>query len=138
AIPMPFFGTTPFAALGLGIIASLFMLSFGMWWLLRAQAGARDAGEGHGGSDGPSPHVSDEYIRERATVAREFDPAEVHRGQHSETGPPILLAVLPLAVVVSINLVMSLVILPRLDLSFLAQERWGGTSLSAVGRVRSG
>ena len=29
AIPMPFFGTTPFAAPGLGIIASLIMLGFG-------------------------------------------------------------------------------------------------------------
>ena len=41
AIPMPFFGTTPFAAPGLGIIASLVMLAFGMWWLHRAEAAAR-------------------------------------------------------------------------------------------------
>jgi H+/gluconate symporter-like permease len=137
AIPMPFFGTTPFAAPGLGIVASLIMLGFGMWWLLRAQSAARDAGEGYGESDGPSPHVSDEYIRERATVAREFDPAEVHRGQHSQTAPPVALAVLPLAVVVGVNLAMSLLILPRLDLSFLAEERWGATSLAAVGGVWS-
>ena len=30
AIPMPFFGTTPFAAPGLGILASLIMLAFGL------------------------------------------------------------------------------------------------------------
>jgi H+/gluconate symporter-like permease len=30
AIPMPFFGTTPFAAPGLGILASLIMLGFGL------------------------------------------------------------------------------------------------------------
>jgi H+/gluconate symporter-like permease len=30
---------------------------------------------------------------------------------------------------------MSLFVLPRLDTSFLAEERWGGTSLSAVGGV---
>ena len=111
------------------------MLGFGMWWLLRAQAAARDAGEGYGGSDGPNPQVSDEYIRERATVAREFDPAEVYRGQHSQTGPPVVMAVLPLAVVVGVNLAMSLVVLPSLDLTFLAEERWGATSLSAVGGV---
>ena len=35
AIPMPFFDTTPFAAPGLGIIASLIMLGFGLWWLRR-------------------------------------------------------------------------------------------------------
>ena len=48
AIPMPFFGTTPFAAPGLGIIASAIMLGFGLWWLCRAEAAARTAGEGFG------------------------------------------------------------------------------------------
>jgi membrane fusion protein, multidrug efflux system len=66
---------------------------FEMWWLLRAQAAARDAGEGRGKSDRAGPQVSDEYIRERAAVATEFDPAEVHRGQHSQTGSAVALAV---------------------------------------------
>jgi len=39
--------------------------------------------------------------------------------------------------VVSVNVLMSLVILPRLDVSFLAEERFGATSLSAVGGVWS-
>ena len=43
----------------------------------------------------------------------------------------------PLVVVVSVNLLMSFVVLPRLDLSFLAEEKWGATSLSAVGGVWS-
>ena len=46
AIPMPFFGTTPFAAPGLGIIASAIMLGFGLWWLGRAEAAARAARRG--------------------------------------------------------------------------------------------
>ncbi len=33
AIPMPFFGTTPFAAPGLGLIGSAIMLAFGLAWL---------------------------------------------------------------------------------------------------------
>jgi H+/gluconate symporter-like permease len=37
--------------------------------------------------------------------------------------------------VVSVNVLMSLLVLPRLDVSFLAEERWGATSLSAVGGV---
>src|SRR5580698_1406663 len=53
AIPMPFFGTTPFAAPGLGILASLIMFGFGMWWLGREEARARGAGEGFGGSEPP-------------------------------------------------------------------------------------
>jgi len=32
AIPMPFFGTTPFAAPVLGIIAATVLLAFGLWW----------------------------------------------------------------------------------------------------------
>ena len=139
AIPMPFFGTTPFAAPGLGIIASVIMLAFGMWWLQRAEAAARKAGEGYGAAlqAAADKAADDEFVRERATAAREFDPAEIHRGHHSETTPPIIWAMLPLVVVVSVNLLMSLVVLPRLDLSFLAEERWGATSLSAVGGVWS-
>jgi H+/gluconate symporter-like permease len=138
AIPMPFFGTTPFAAPGLGILASAIMLGFGLWWLGRCETAARRTGEGYGGGADISSSVADDpIIRERATVAREFDPAEIHRGQHSDAAVPIGVAVLPLAVVVSVNLMMSLVILPRLDFSFLAEARWGATSLPAVAGVWS-
>ena len=44
AIPMPFFGTTPFAAPGLGILAALIVLGFGLWWLSRAEQAARRRG----------------------------------------------------------------------------------------------
>ena len=47
AIPMPFFGTTPFAAPGLGIIASAVMLGFGLWWLARQERQARVTGVGY-------------------------------------------------------------------------------------------
>lgn len=139
AIPMPFFGTTPFAAPGLGIIASIIMLGFGLWWLARAEASARRSGEGYGDGADAAPQLAadDEKIRERATTAREFDPAEIGHGHHSDAAVPIGVAVLPLAVVVCVNLLMSLVILPRLDFSFLAEERWGGSSLSAVAGVWS-
>ncbi|HEX5998351.1 MAG TPA: GntP family permease [Hyphomicrobiaceae bacterium] len=138
AIPMPFFGTTPFAAPGLGIIASLVMLAFGMWWLHRAESAARKSGEGYGAAQHMAADtVDDEFVRERATAAREFDPAEIHHGHRSETYPPTMRALMPLVAVVGVNLVMSMVVLPRLDLSFLAEERWGATSLSAVGGVWS-
>jgi hypothetical protein len=48
-------------------------------------------------------------VRERATTAREFDPAEIRRGHHSDAAPSAFLAALPLVVVVAVNLVMSLV-----------------------------
>jgi H+/gluconate symporter-like permease len=139
AIPMPFFGTTPFAAPGLGIIASFIMLGFGLWWLRRAENTARGSGESYGAeaSGGVDAAADDEMVRERATTAREFDPAEIHHGHHSASVPSIRIAALPLAVVVLVNLTMSLFILRRLDFSFLADERWGGTSISAVAGVWS-
>jgi H+/gluconate symporter-like permease len=138
AIPMPFFGTTPFAAPGLGVIAAAIMLAFGLWWLRRAEAAARRAGEGFGDTEAPgtaTEAAADERVRELATTAREFDPAEVERGVQSATLPPIALATLPLVVVIAVNFLMAMVVLPRLDTAFLAEERWGGTSLEAVGGV---
>src|SRR6187200_1456656 len=79
AIPMPFFGTTPFAAPGLGIIASIIMFGFGMWWLRRAEARARSAGE-HFVEQRANAHeqaADDPLVRERATTSGSFDPAEV-------------------------------------------------------------
>jgi H+/gluconate symporter-like permease len=136
-IPMPFFGTTPFAAPGLGIIASAIMLAFGLWWLARAEASARRSGEGFGGDVAAKNVADDQFIRERATAAHEFDPAEISHGKHSHTVPSIGMAIIPLVVVIGINLLMSVFILPRLDFSFLAEERWGSTSLAGVAGVWS-
>ncbi|HYV71560.1 MAG TPA: GntP family permease, partial [Pseudolabrys sp.] len=104
-IPMPFFGTTPFAAPGLGIIASIIMLIFGLWWLGRAEASARRSGEGFGGTgDVATKDVADDqFIRERATTAHEFDPAEISHGMRTDAAPSIVMAVLPLLVVVGFN-----------------------------------
>lgn len=70
-------------------------------------------------------------------MAHEFDPVEIVHGESAATPPSALLAALPLVVVIAVNLAMSLFILPVLDTSFLAEPRWGGTSLSDVGGVWS-
>ncbi|WP_395713831.1 GntP family permease [Reyranella sp.] len=139
AIPMPFFGTTPFAAPGLGVVASVIMLGFGMWWLMRASAAARRNGEPLHFDEPASPGeaAEDPLVRERATTAQGFDPAEIHHSQAAESVPPLVTAALPLVAVIVANLVLSFVVLPRLDTSFLAEARWGATSLSAVGGVWS-
>ena len=142
AIPMPFFGTTPFAAPGLGIIASAVMLGFGLWWLGRAEKRARAAGEGFGGPPlvavaATSSAATDPVVRERATTAAAFDPAEAAHGSRTGAPPGIGVAMLPLAVVMMVNLLMSLVVLPRLDTGFLALPQWGETSLAGVGGVWS-
>ncbi|WP_145277224.1 GntP family permease [Tautonia plasticadhaerens] len=136
AIPMPYFGTTPFAAPGLGIIAAIVTLAFGMWWLNRAEAAARRAGEGFGGGSAAAPAL-DERIREHATATGDFDPAEIRLGGQSEGGPPTVLAILPLVVVIVMNFLMSLVVLLRLDFSYLAGEAWGGTSIGALAGIWS-
>ena len=137
AIPMPFFGTTPFAAPGLGILASLIMLGFGLWWLGREESAARRRGErfGDGAPTPPERLATDETLRERATVAREFDPAEIVHGKRTDLPPAIGLAALPLIVVIAVNLAMSLFILPALDTRYLDDPRFGGVSLGDVGGV---
>jgi H+/gluconate symporter-like permease len=139
AIPMPFFGTTPFAAPGLGILASIIMLGFGLWWLARAENAARRRGEGFGGATPVQVDAAadDELVRERAIASHEFDPAEMHRGYHSDAVPSVVIAALPLTVVIVVNLLMSLLVLPRPDFSYLPEKHWGGTSISAVAGVWS-
>jgi H+/gluconate symporter-like permease len=139
AIPMPFFGTNPFAAPGLGLMASAIMLGFGLWWLAQAERRARRAGEGYAYADpaDPAPAAADGIVRERATTAGHFDPEEITRGAHAAAAPPFGLAALPLVTVVLVNLIMSFAVLPRIDAAFLAEAQWGGTSLSAVGGVWS-
>ena len=94
AIPMPFFGTTPFAAPGLGVIASAIMLGFGLWWLGRAEAGARARARAIGDAAVAADAAADDpLVRERATTASAFDPAEMHHGpqrrgpRHRRRGP---------------------------------------------------
>jgi len=115
------------------------MLAFGLWWLGRAAAAARRRGEGFGlvAAVPVDTAIEDETVRQRATTSHEFDPPEVSRGHPTREPPPIALAALPLLVVVSVNVLTTLVILPRLDVSFLAEERFGATSLSAVAGVWS-
>jgi len=122
AIPMPYFGTTTFAAPGLGIIASIVTFVFGMWWLARAEAAARKAGEVYV-EDSEMPAI-DEKVREQATLSGDFDPAELSHGHRADRYPPFIFALLPLIVVIVVNFMMALVILPRIDFSFLTVAPW--------------
>ncbi|MEM8571384.1 MAG: GntP family permease [Pseudomonadota bacterium] len=142
AIPMPFFGTTAFAAPGLGIIAAAVMFGFGTWWLGLRQRQAEAANEGYGADQTPEAaedgiaSIPDEVtIRELATTAREFDPKEITSAGKATKPAPIWIAVLPLVVVVIVNLLASKIILPQMDFAFLAEPEWGSTSIGAIGGV---
>ena len=111
AIPMATFGTTLFAAPVLGILASATILGFGLWWLRLIEARARSAGEGY--SAGTPATADEQFVRERAANADNFDPAELPHGHRSEQLPPFALAVAPILIVLAVNLIMSLLVLPR-------------------------
>ncbi|WP_397571166.1 GntP family permease [Schlesneria sp. T3-172] len=136
AIPMPYFGTTTYAAPGLGIIASVVIAAFGLWWLSRAEAIARQAEEGYGDVS-QDPPIIDEKLREHATAVGDFDPAEFNHGERSTFEPSFAMAILPLAVVIVVNFLMSQVILPAIDFSYLAKAEWGQTHIGAVAGVWS-
>jgi len=108
AIPMPFFGTTPFAAPGLGVIAALFMFGFGMLWLNRRSAAAIKRGEGYGEhKEEPVPAV------------------------HGNL-PNFWVALLPIILVISLNFVFTTYVIPAMDTSYLATPKFKNTPLSAV------
>jgi H+/gluconate symporter-like permease len=129
AIPMPHFGTTLFAAPGLGLLASAIMVGFGLWWLRLIETRARAAGESY--SAVTAAPADDQLVRAKATNAENFDPAELPHGQQSKQLPPFALSILPILIVLAINLVMSFLVLPRVDTGFLAEPRFN-TTLAAV------
>ncbi len=139
AIPMPFFGTTPFAAPGLGIIASIVMAMFGLWWLGRGAAAARRAGEGFARALPDAKEALDApEIRARASTASGFDPAEiVEDAAPAFNSPSLMAAVLPLVVVVVVNLIASMVVLPRLDMTRIEHLGFTAEALGTASGVWS-
>lgn len=111
AIPMPFFGTTPFAAPGLGVIAAIIMFVGGWRWL---EWRAARIGPGFGAEDEPQTGLDD-----------------------TEDDPHILFAALPLLLVLVLNAVFTWVIIPALDTAYLATPLYGETTVSDVRGVWS-
>ena len=88
AIPMPFFGTTPFAAPILGIIAAGVMLLLGMLWLNRRARTAVARGEGYGVHADVAPKV-DKKLRVHAEC-ESFDIGELSEKSVPAGEPGIL------------------------------------------------
>lgn len=108
AIPMATFGTTPFAAPGLGVIAAAAMLGLGMIWLrYRARALA-----------GEAPPV--------------MPPASLR-----EVSLPLWAALAPILSVGVVTLAMGWVVLPATQTGYLALPQYGETDLGRVGGVWS-
>lgn len=113
AIPMPFFGTSLFAAPGLGVLAGAVMLGTGLLWLGLRSRWARQRAEG-------------------------FDDDTPAGGQAPTTAPTtgprvsVWLALLPAVVVVGTNFVLSRFVVPLWDAPYLGLAQFGATDLSAV------
>ncbi|MFQ6547686.1 GntP family permease [Aestuariibius sp. 2305UL40-4] len=129
AIPMPYFGTTPFAAPGLGIIAAFTMASLGLGWLVLQQRRARAAGEGYGAEAGGMPQL-DNGGHALATE-RGYDLREIE-GAARAGRPPVWIGVLPIVIVIALNYTLSVHVLPALDTSYLAHPEFGAATIADV------
>jgi H+/gluconate symporter-like permease len=69
--------------------------------------------------------------------ADSFDPAELPHGHHSDRLPRFMVALAPILIVLAVNLVMTWVVLPRLDMAFLEDPRWAGISRAAKSGIWS-
>ncbi len=130
AIPMPFFGTTSFAAPGLGIITAAIMLVLGTSWLNWRSAQAAAAGEGYGAHSDNLPELGVE-LREHAQ-AEGFDIAEIDPNHRIHVLPGFALAFAPILIVIAVNLFFIQFVVPRLDTAFLSLPLFGETSVEAV------
>ncbi|MBL0421581.1 GntP family permease [Ramlibacter sp. AW1] len=136
AIPMPYFGTTPFAAPGLGLIAGVVMLGLGAAWLLWRARRASIAGEGYGHApDAPDASAAvPRNVRPHAQ-GKGHDIAEL--GHVGGVAPPAHLpgfgqAIAPIVAVVVLNWLFSVQLLPRIDTGYLASPLYGATRLETV------
>jgi H+/gluconate symporter-like permease len=110
AIPMPYFGTTPFAAPWLGMITGGVMFILGWVWLERR---AKAIGPGYGGGEDAAEEIS-----------------------HDE-GPSLAVAAAPLLMVLALNLVFTALVIPEMETRYLAQPRYGETDVGALRGVWS-
>ena len=108
AIPIPFFKTTIYAAPGLGLIASVFMLAAGMFWLTRRANAAKRSSEGYG-----------EHTEEIAAV----DNTKL---------PSFFIAILPILIVIVLNFTLSKYVIPAFDHSYLATAKFKNVDLKKV------
>jgi H+/gluconate symporter-like permease len=130
AIPMPYFGTTPFAAPGLGLIGGALMAALGLAWLAHRAQRAAARGEGYGEDAGP-PAPIDRDTREHAQ-GEGYDLAELGAPSVQTPLPHFAAALAPIVLVVALNYALAEIVLPRLDTAYLARELYGATRLDAV------
>lgn len=137
AIPMPFFGTTPFAAPGLGLIGGAVMLAIGMAWLLHRARRARAGGEGYGVDAKPAPVQAPAPLEGQVASRAREDGSDVAAPGKTPIATPVPAlsagaAVAPIVLVISLNYAFSQWLMPRIESGYLATALYGNTHLGAV------
>ena len=139
AIPMPYFGTTPFAAPGLGLIGGAVMLVLGTLWLVRRASKAAAQGEGYGAHDEEHDGANHDTPGSQTPAPQTNPkPASVTEPTAVPTTlpmPPHALAraLAPVVLVIVLNYLLATWLLPALDTGYLADAKFGDTS---IGKVR--
>lgn len=128
AIPMPYFGTTPFAAPGLGIIGGAVMLLLGLAWLVRRAARAQAQGEGYGVDEGVNVLSDPAFAMVDTAPAREA----VGTVESTFSWTAFGQAMAPVVLVITLNYLLATWWLPALDTDYLAEPRFGGTTIANV------
>ena len=161
AIPTSYFDTTTFAAPILGIIGAVITFGLGIAWLTWRERSLLRKGEGYAdiststidsdaGEDSPTPSkdplprtsastesslATASELTARAATAEgraPFGHGTATEMSMSEVTRRGLIGLLPILIVVSVNAAFVYLISPQMDFSYLAEERFGATTLSAV------
>lgn len=131
-IPTRFFDTNTFAAPGLGLLGGAAVFTLGMMWLNYRKRQLMAAGES----------FTDQTEAERkAAPGSGGGQGSGSAGTVTETMPEVreatttrtLLGLLPVVVVIGMNALCTYAIFPAMDFEYLAEERYGSTSITTVG-----
>jgi len=131
AIPMPFFGTTVFAAPGIGVVAAAVMGGFGLAWLSFRARRLKAAGEGFDGPADPPALGADRRMRNLAH-GEAFDLGEIATEGPARDLPPVWVAAAPIVLVVALNFAFVGFVIPAMDTAYLAEPRFGATTVDSV------
>ncbi len=137
AIPMPFFGTTAFAAPGLGVVASVLMFGLGMAWLNRRAAQAVARSEGYGHHEDSIPAITTQMREQSQNDGFDLNELDANAEATEADAPSFALSIAPVVLVIAVNLLFIQVVIPGMDTTFLSLPQFGETSIEAVRGVWS-
>ncbi|WP_293768423.1 GntP family permease [uncultured Corynebacterium sp.] len=146
AIPTSYFGTNVYAAPVFGIIASALMLVAGMTWLefrirqLHKKGERFDPLDNNGAVIDTPPGIGDTGHEEKIEIGGEsFDTnsgGRIATHERAATEPSVqvqgLLGLLPILVVIVVNFAMVYWVSGKLNTDYLAEEKYGSTTLDAL------